>query len=174
MKKVKRPEKRYRIDELMAAAKVETMNARLAHYYVQIGVLDPPCCRGSRAYYTDAHIEQIQKIAALRTKGKTLADIRDILHPGRTAILAQNPTKTVLPTLRNPRPLHDPEHPDPMDPGIHMQVQSTGHSSMTAGNGMACYALGDGSLLILPPGHKMEAEGVSEISRICQTHRRKT
>jgi hypothetical protein len=48
---------KYRIGELSAASGI---SRRAVRFYVQSGIIDPPCGRGRGSYYTEEHLRQIR------------------------------------------------------------------------------------------------------------------
>lgn len=64
---------RLKVDELATKAGVSVDTVR---FYQTKGLLPPPEREGRSAWYSDAHVERLERIRALKEKGFTLAAIR--------------------------------------------------------------------------------------------------
>jgi DNA-binding transcriptional MerR regulator len=67
---------RYRVDALAARAGVSVDTVR---FYQAKGLLDAPQREGRVAYYSDGHLETLQRVRDLKDKGFTLASISRLL-----------------------------------------------------------------------------------------------
>ncbi len=67
---------RYRVDELAARAGVSVDTVR---FYQARGLLPQPERAGRVAWYSDSHLETLQRVRDLKEKGFTLASIRRLL-----------------------------------------------------------------------------------------------
>ena len=63
----------YNIETL---AKLAGLTRRTIRYYVQKGLLEPPEGGGRGSYYTDAHLEQLQKIQKWSEQGVPLIHMK--------------------------------------------------------------------------------------------------
>ncbi len=61
-------------------AKLSGLTRRTVRYYIQIGLLEPPLgtCRGS--YYTDGHLNRLNKIKNWSNQGVPLNKIKEIIE----------------------------------------------------------------------------------------------
>ncbi len=66
---------RFTIDELAREAGTKVSTIRL---YQQRGLLPPPAIEGRVGYYDDAHLARLRLVADLRSRGYSLAGIRDL------------------------------------------------------------------------------------------------
>lgn len=66
----------YRVDQLAAAADVSVDTVR---FYQSKGLLPPPRREGRVAWYTDEHVERLDRIRRLQARGLTLAVIGRLL-----------------------------------------------------------------------------------------------
>ena len=73
-------EPRYSIGEL---AELGSVSRRTVHFYVQQGLIDPPEGRGRGSYYTDRHLEQLQRVLALQREGLPLRRIQGMSESGQ-------------------------------------------------------------------------------------------
>lgn len=71
----------YSIDELAERA---GLNRRTVRYYIQLGLVDRPVGETRAAYYTRAHLEQLQRIAGLAAEGLSLDAIGRVLRSPAT------------------------------------------------------------------------------------------
>ena len=77
------PDKRWKLDELAAAAGV---SARTVRYYVQRGLLPAPVFRGRDTVYSDAHLIRLQAIRRLQDRFLPLDEIQaEIERAGPTS-----------------------------------------------------------------------------------------
>src|SRR5665213_2130747 len=65
-----------RVEQLAARAEVSVDTVR---YYQSKGLVDPPRRQGRVAWYTDDHLERIDRIRSLQRRGFTLATIVRLL-----------------------------------------------------------------------------------------------
>jgi len=70
----------YRVEEIARAAGVRVDTVR---FYQSRGLLDAPERRGRRAIYSEAHLEQLQRIRALNRQGLTLEAVGRLLQEER-------------------------------------------------------------------------------------------
>ena len=70
----------YNIETL---AKLAGLTRRTIRYYVQRGLLKPPQGGGRGSYYTDEHLERLEKIKKWSEQGVPLIHVRDMLE-GKT------------------------------------------------------------------------------------------
>lgn len=68
---------RYRVDDLAAQAGVTVDTVR---YYQAQGLLDQPEREGRVAWYSQHHLDRLQRVRALKDKGFTLGSIRALLR----------------------------------------------------------------------------------------------
>jgi len=68
----RKPQGRLSLLELEEKAEV---SARTLRYYISQGVLHGPWERGSKAYYDQSHVEQVEEIKKKKLSGMTLAEI---------------------------------------------------------------------------------------------------
>ena len=66
----------YNIENLAEAAGV---TRRTVRYYIQRGLLDPPCGEKRGSYYTENHLERLNKIQKLAEQGIPLIHIKTML-----------------------------------------------------------------------------------------------
>lgn len=90
---------RFGIDELGDFAGV---SRRTVRYYVQEGLLPPPLGVGRGRHYDQRHLDRLLQVKALQEAGRSLDEIRDLLH--------SNPTRSPVPGRPDrPRP-NAPRH----------------------------------------------------------------
>lgn len=66
----------------MADLEKETgLSARTIRYYISQHLIPPPETRGRDARYSQEHLDQLRRIQELKEAGKTLQEIRGMLHP---------------------------------------------------------------------------------------------
>ncbi len=70
-------EKKYNIGQL---AELSGLSRRTIRFYVQSGLLAAPAGAGRGHYYTDAHLQTLQKINALKANNLSLDEIVFTLH----------------------------------------------------------------------------------------------
>lgn len=73
-------DKRYSIGEI---AEMTGVPRRTVRFYVQQGLLAPPCGAGRGHYYTDAHVKRLGEIRKLQEAGLALRDIAARLIEGK-------------------------------------------------------------------------------------------
>ena len=88
------PPPEYSIGQL---AELGSVSRRTVHFYVQQGLIDPPEGRGRGSYYTDRHLDQLQRVLALQREGLPLRRIQGMSEteqlraaeavPGRQLVL---------------------------------------------------------------------------------------
>jgi DNA-binding transcriptional MerR regulator len=88
------PPPEYSIGQL---AELGSVSRRTVHFYVQQGLSDPPEGRGRGSYYTDRHLDQLQRVLALQREGLPLRRIQGMSEteqlraaesvPGRQLVL---------------------------------------------------------------------------------------
>jgi DNA-binding transcriptional MerR regulator len=79
---------KYRVDDLAARAAVSVDTVR---YYQAKGLLPPPERDGRISWYSDEHLQRLERIRALKDNGFTLASIARLLsgeHPADEALVA--------------------------------------------------------------------------------------
>jgi DNA-binding transcriptional MerR regulator len=100
-------EKKYNIGQL---AELSGFSRRTIRFYVQSGLLNPPAGAGRGHYYTDAHLEALQKINSLKDNNLSLDEIVAALHAPDVAVEEALPVPTTWVRLE-------------VCPGIELQVQ---------------------------------------------------
>ncbi len=71
------PKKLYTISELERESGIRQ---RTIHYYIRLGLLQPPYGRGRGARYSDMHLARLMRIRRLKELGMTLGQIQEILE----------------------------------------------------------------------------------------------
>ena len=66
------------MDELVEASGI---NDRTVRYYIEQGILQHARGRGRSSYYTTEHLERLTRVADLRDRGMSIAEIRESLAP---------------------------------------------------------------------------------------------
>lgn len=74
---------RFTMEELVEASGIPDRTIR---YYIEQGILQNARGRGRSSYYTTEHLERLTRIADLRARGLSLAEIRESLAPGRPEV----------------------------------------------------------------------------------------
>lgn len=69
---------RFSMDELVDASGISDRTIR---YYIEQGLLQNARGRGRSSYYTTEHLERLTRIADLREKGLSLAEIKESFVP---------------------------------------------------------------------------------------------
>jgi len=69
---------RFSMEELVEAS---GMTDRTIRYYIQQGLLQHAMGRGRSSYYTTEHLERLTRIADLRDRGLSLAEIQESFVP---------------------------------------------------------------------------------------------
>lgn len=72
-------DKRYSIGEV---AEITGVSRRTIRFYVQQGLLEPPCGAGRGHFYTDDHIRRLGEILKLQEAGLALREISSRLSEG--------------------------------------------------------------------------------------------
>lgn len=68
----------YTLQEL---AEKTGLTRRTIRYYIARGLVPAPDTAGRTAYYTDAHLEALNRVTSLKSQGYGLNDINKELHP---------------------------------------------------------------------------------------------
>lgn len=71
---------RFTMEELVDASGISDRTIR---YYIEQGLLQHARGRGRSSYYTTEHLERLARIANLRDRGLSLAEIQEALSPER-------------------------------------------------------------------------------------------
>lgn len=100
-------EKKYNIGQL---AELSGLSRRTIRFYVQSGLLDSPAGAGRGHYYTDGHLQTLQKISALKDNNHSLDEINALLRT------PENPVEDNLPVPTSWVRLE-------VSPGIELQIQ---------------------------------------------------
>ena len=87
---------RFSMAELVEASGISDRTIR---YYIEQGLLQHAYGRGRSSYYTSDHLERLTRIAGLRERGLSLAEIQESLAP-------QAPEPTVVSEIWERRLLH--------------------------------------------------------------------
>ncbi|MEZ4522315.1 MAG: helix-turn-helix domain-containing protein [Thermomicrobiales bacterium] len=90
-------EPRFSLTELVEASGI---SERTIRYYIGEGLLQHARGRGRSSYYTTEHLERLTRIADLRERGLSLAEIAESLVPAAQTI--QTPTESWQRILLHP------------------------------------------------------------------------
>jgi DNA-binding transcriptional MerR regulator len=88
---------RYAIGDL---AELGGVSRRTVRYYVQEGLLPAPLGVGRGNHYGPEHLDQLQRVKSLQEQGRTLDEIRAILHGRSAEAAAAAPPQAHLPVAR--------------------------------------------------------------------------
>jgi DNA-binding transcriptional MerR regulator len=69
---------RFSMSELVEAS---GLSDRTIRFYIEEGLVQGARGRGRSAYYTPEHVERLMRVADLRNRGLSLAEIREALSP---------------------------------------------------------------------------------------------
>ena len=70
---------RFSMDELVEASGISDRTIR---YYIEQGILQHARGRGRSSFYTTEHLERLTRISDLRSRGLSIAEIRESMTPG--------------------------------------------------------------------------------------------
>ena len=87
------PPPEYSIGQL---AELGSVSRRTVHFYVQQGLIDPPEGRGRGSYYTDRHLDQLQRVLALQREGLPLRRIQAMPEEAQLEAVAGVPGRELV------------------------------------------------------------------------------